>query len=156
MLPLAALMLMVWSQIPPHFNTLVGQRATSLVPFAILIHLIMSIWVLSNNSLFSTNVDENSSVVSSSVFGDTIANKITAKATFPLFVTFCVLIFLRVAMTILRMFWSSLAKVRDDVWVSVSTRFSFGSFVSRLGLFCFNSVITEPCFRFLTRIRYSN
>lgn len=98
-------------KIPPHFNTLVGRRATALVPLAILIHLVMSIWVLSNNALFNTNRDDNSSVVNTSVFGATIAEKITAKATFPLFITFCVLIFMRLMMSFLRAFWQTLMKI---------------------------------------------
>eukprot|EP01031_Cornospumella_fuschlensis_P008434 gene8434-10394_t len=85
-------------RIPPHFNTLVGKRATLLIPIAILVHLIMSIWVLSNNTMFNTNIDSNASTVGTSVFGRLVADKITAKATFPLFITFCVLIALRIAM----------------------------------------------------------
>ena len=35
-------------KIPPHFTTKVGRRATTLIPIAILMHLAMSIWMLSN------------------------------------------------------------------------------------------------------------
>lgn len=81
-------------KIPPHFTTLVGRRATTLIPIAILLHLAMSIWMLSNNELFvskqKTQSDET--LVSSFKFGSTIRDKIQGEATFPLFMTFCAVI----------------------------------------------------------------
>jgi hypothetical protein len=98
-------------RIPPHFNTMIGKRATALVPVALGLHLIMAIWVLSNNSLFSSNVDSRSAIVHSSVFGQTIATKITHKATFPLFITLCALGFARVMMSVVGGFWQSIKQV---------------------------------------------
>ena len=41
-------------RIPPHFSNVVGVFATSLVPFALVIHLGMSIWVLSDKTIFDS------------------------------------------------------------------------------------------------------
>jgi len=82
-------------RIPPHFATLVGRRVAGLIPLGILIHLAMSVWVLSNNDLFSSNSGNQSTssgLVQSSVFGTTIKDKITGYATFPLFMCFCAVI----------------------------------------------------------------
>lgn len=94
-------------KIPPHFATLVGRRVAGLIPLGILIHLAMSIWVLSNNTLFkdsnsasSTSTiavdddDTNGSagLIQSGVFGTVIQDKITGYATFPLFMCFCTVI----------------------------------------------------------------
>lgn len=81
-------------KIPPHFTTLVGRRATTLIPIAILMHLAMSIWMLSNNELFVSKEKTQSDevLVSSFKFGGTIRDKIVGQATFPLFMTFCAVI----------------------------------------------------------------
>jgi len=85
-------------KIPPHFATLVGRRVAGLIPLGILIHLAMSIWVLSNNSLFqrstsgTDDANGSSGLIHSSVFGTVIQHKITGYATFPLFMCFCAVI----------------------------------------------------------------
>lgn len=42
-------------RIPPHFSNNVGKRATAMLPYAFIIHLLMSIWVLSNKEIFDNN-----------------------------------------------------------------------------------------------------
>jgi hypothetical protein len=41
-------------RIPPHFSNVVGVFATSLVPYALVIHLGMLIWVLSDKTIFDS------------------------------------------------------------------------------------------------------
>jgi len=44
-------------RIPPHFSNVVGVFATSLVPYALVIHLAMSIWVLCGGLIFKNRKD---------------------------------------------------------------------------------------------------
>lgn len=76
-------------RIPPHFNSLIGKRATSMVPIALFAHLCVAIWMLSNTELF----DNPHYVLVKSVtsgFGHSIRDKISGKATFPLFIVMLV------------------------------------------------------------------
>jgi hypothetical protein len=81
-------------KIPPHFTTLVGHRATLLIPAALLLHISMSIWMIGNNSLFEEQNDtgSNTTLVGSLQFGAVIRDKITGHATFPLFMTFVAIV----------------------------------------------------------------
>jgi len=83
-------------RIPPHFSNNVGKRATAMLPYAFIIHLFMSIWVLSNTELFQNNIDEDgASVVDHS--DSPVSEKITGRATFPLFVFLVAILALRIA-----------------------------------------------------------
>jgi hypothetical protein len=93
-------------KIPPHFNTAVGRRASSLIPIAILFHIAMSIWMLSNKTIFNNensgavaeeyyyNAVHGTSSTSSSSVGYDAKERVTQKATLPLFVLFFILLFL--------------------------------------------------------------
>lgn len=82
-------------RIPPHFSNNVGKRATAMLPYAFIIHLFMSIWVLSNTELFKNNIDEDgASVVDHS--DSPVSEKITGRATFPLFVFLVAILALRI------------------------------------------------------------
>ncbi len=83
---------------PPQYNTHVGKAATSLIPLALLIHMAMSVWVLSNNSLFVSDISRTDIAESSIVFGNTIRDKITYETTLPLFLLFCIIVILRFLM----------------------------------------------------------
>ncbi len=85
-------------KMPPQFNTLVGKRATALIPIGLLIHVVMSVWVLSNNSLFVSDINQQAIDVSPGLFGNTVRDKITREATLPLFILFCIIIVLRFGM----------------------------------------------------------
>lgn len=102
-------------KIPPHFNALVGKMATTLIPYALIIHIIMAIWVLSNDGLFrdhtnhstsssnaidngvyyyygSSSENLNNAPISSNAFRHKLVEKITGYATLPLFITLLVVI----------------------------------------------------------------
>jgi hypothetical protein len=101
-------------KIPPHFNALVGKMATTLIPYALIIHIIMAIWVLSNDGLFrdhthhsstaSNSIDTdvyyyygsadnlNNAPISSDEFRHKLVEKITGYSTLPLFITLIVVI----------------------------------------------------------------
>jgi RNA recognition motif-containing protein len=113
-------------KIPPHFTTMVGRRATKLIPYAILMHLAMAIWMLSNNELFARTAFNNGdrggpsevpdsayTILSSISFGNTIKDKLTGTATFPLFVTLLAVVFVQILYWYLHRSTSTLKKLFD-------------------------------------------
>lgn len=72
-------------RIPPHFSNNVGKRATAMLPYAFILHLVMSIWVLSNKELFTNEHTDANGASHVNAGSSTIQEKITGKATFPLF-----------------------------------------------------------------------
>jgi hypothetical protein len=90
-------------KIPPHFNTVVGRKVSDLIPVALLVHIGMSIWMLSNKSIFTNEItgdesanDDGMGYYSSSASGEAIhydaEQRVTEKATLPLFVLFFVIL----------------------------------------------------------------
>ena len=85
---------------PYRFGSDLGRRATSLIPFAVIIHLAMTIWILSNQSIFSTSNSTSSStggalIVSTgtqSTLNIGALQRINYTQTFPLFLIFLGLI----------------------------------------------------------------
>lgn len=82
-------------RIPPHFSNNVGKRATALIPYALVLHLAISMWVLSNPELFEDNQDSNSKSVGG-VVNNSVQDKITGQATFPLFIFLLLILVIRV------------------------------------------------------------
>lgn len=93
---------------PSHFvTTLLGRRATSFLPLALLLHIGMSLWIVSNSDLFAfedrdTAVynDDNDGLtpqrtgsISALRFGRTVLRRILrGRASFPLFAALCVIV----------------------------------------------------------------
>jgi hypothetical protein len=84
-------------RIPPHFNSHIGKRATSLIPIALLFHIGVSIWMLSSEDLFYNPSYAWFPQTPVRGFGESLRDKISGKATFPLFVTLLVIGFLLLA-----------------------------------------------------------
>jgi hypothetical protein len=87
---------------PNHFNGRLGRKASSLIPYAVLIHLCVSIWALSNSNLFAqVTASDNYGVISGStttaktssqgLASDELLHRITLTSTLPLFVLFLLL-----------------------------------------------------------------
>ena len=87
---------------PNHFNGRLGRNASSLIPYAVLIHLCVSIWALSNSNLFAqVTASDNYGVISGStttaktssqgLASDELLHRITLTSTLPLFVLFLLL-----------------------------------------------------------------
>ena len=78
---------------PPHFNSFIGRRATTMIPYAVMLHLAMSIWALSNNEIFNNDNSSTSTaaVVKSTVpqFSNSVKDKMFGANTFPLLVFLC-------------------------------------------------------------------
>lgn len=90
---------------PPNFTGAMGKRASSLLPLALIIHLAMSVWVLSNPELFDTTIDSNArNNTSGSHVSSSIADKVTGKYTYPLFAFMIVLIAERIVVTLIKEF----------------------------------------------------
>eukprot|EP01038_Epipyxis_sp_PR26KG_P011622 gene11622-15564_t len=76
---------------PPLFNSRIGRRSSSLILFAIMIHLCVAIWVLTNSEIFySPHVDRNYTNDGYKFFGNTIGSRITTAYTLPLFLLLCI------------------------------------------------------------------
>lgn len=60
-------------RIPPRYNTSISMAATRLMPYAVVMHLIFSIWTLSINQLFA-NTDSNNIVSEQAAAGAAAAN----------------------------------------------------------------------------------
>jgi hypothetical protein len=91
-------------KIPPHFNTVLGRRATGVIPIALLIHISVAIWMLSNKSIFTNAIsddsqtdDYNQSATHVSQVDYHAEERVTQRATFPLFILFFIIIFLWVS-----------------------------------------------------------
>lgn len=99
-------------QIPPHFSTKVGRMATRLVPVALLVHLGMSIWFLSNNEIFAAQAKTSSiTAAQTSYLGNSVHDRLTGRATFPLFMTWVAVIGLHVIYFLVNLFRNTLQKV---------------------------------------------
>jgi hypothetical protein len=86
---------------PPRFDTGIGQQATSMIPFAAMLHLAMGIWIYGNRSILSSG-DMGSKEYDELRNGQddyTLGDRATQRHTFPLFVMLCVVI----AYTIIRL-----------------------------------------------------
>ncbi|KAJ1418322.1 hypothetical protein B484DRAFT_400519, partial [Ochromonadaceae sp. CCMP2298] len=71
-------------RVPPHLSNKTGKRASALLPYAFIIHLAMSIWVLSNDELFTNETTDDAGATNVSG-GSPLFDKITGASTFPLF-----------------------------------------------------------------------
>lgn len=83
------------SLIPQKLNTILGKQATSLIPFAVIIHLVMSIWVLSNRELFTT--DLISSTEDFILIGEAnLRERVRSPVTFPLYLLLLFILAVRI------------------------------------------------------------
>lgn len=72
---------------PPRYKTNIGRSATALIPYAIVLHLVASIWMLGNKDIFhagSEDVPVGSFIESWNMLN--IHAKVTQRHTYPLFV----------------------------------------------------------------------
>lgn len=79
---------------PPRYKTNIGRGATALIPYAIVLHLVASIWMLGNKDIFHAESDQIP--IDDEHKGWNILNvreKITQKHTFPLFVLCLITVF---------------------------------------------------------------
>lgn len=114
-------------KIPPHFNTVVGRRASGLIPIAILIHIAVAIWMLSNKSIFTDEIATNneslaeyyySSSSSGQSAGDITFNarrRVTEEATLPLFILFFIILFIWIFMYITQFVTIGLERVSHNI-----------------------------------------
>lgn len=91
-------------KVPPHFNSFIGRRATTMIPYAVILHLAMSIWVLSNPELFDNSGSATSpaAVVKNSIPQYSIRDQMFGSNTFPLLVMLCAIVlyeFVRIVLT---------------------------------------------------------
>jgi hypothetical protein len=81
---------------PKPYNAHMGKEATMLIPIGVAFHLAMSVWMLSNKEIFSSDVNEQVSLLTKSEQQSSVVNellvKITFKQTVPLFALFCVIL----------------------------------------------------------------
>jgi hypothetical protein len=83
------------SLIPQKLNTMLGKQATSLIPFAVVIHLVISIWVLSNRELFTTDIV--SSTEDFIIIGETdLKERVRSPVTFPLYMLLLFILAVRI------------------------------------------------------------
>eukprot|EP01036_Dinobryon_divergens_P028342 gene28342-37274_t len=99
---------------PPHFNAHIGKSATSMIPVAVGLHLAMSIWVLSNPELFSTEASSTAqavlanNAVSTAAAKSTIQDRVLGKYTFPLFALLCaILLYEFLKFVVIRLLYSA-------------------------------------------------
>mmetsp|Transcript_27364 Transcript_27364/g.45898 ORF Transcript_27364/g.45898 Transcript_27364/m.45898 type:complete len:1511 (+) Transcript_27364:125-4657(+) len=84
-------------RIPPHFSNSVGKRATALLPYAFILHLTMSIWMLSSEELFANEETTTSGASTVNTGNSTIQKKITGEAIFPLFLLLVAILAVRIS-----------------------------------------------------------
>jgi NADH:ubiquinone oxidoreductase subunit 6 (subunit J) len=82
---------------PKPYSAKMGQQATMLIPIGVVFHLAMSVWMLSNKEIFSSDVDAQISQIqeqgkSNSKLGNELLTKITFKQTVPLFALLCAIL----------------------------------------------------------------
>jgi hypothetical protein len=104
-------------RIPPHFGNNVGKRATAILPYAFVLHLVMSIWMLSSNEIFSKDPYDPVGIESLTEISVFVRSKITGRATFPLFVFLVAIVVIRLT--------THLYKATAKTVTSVSTLFIF-------------------------------
>ena len=73
---------------PPRYSSNIGRMATGLIPYAIVIHLAVSIWTLGNRNIFFSGDQDTGGIngYTSHYGSNSIGDKISQKHTFPLFV----------------------------------------------------------------------
>lgn len=103
-------------RIPPRFNTYMNKTVAYLIPVAVFIHLLMAIWVLSNNQFFSNSSSTDSSSSLSSTTNDAIdsqslSDRISQNHTFSLFIFAVILGALITLYILFRTFFNSLFTV---------------------------------------------
>ncbi len=100
--------------IPPRYSAQMGKRASSLLPFALILHYAISVWVLSNPELFDNVVNEgareNASVTQ---LNSNTQDKISGQYTYPLFTFMLLLIAERILVYILKEFLGGVDSVND-------------------------------------------
>ena len=78
---------------PPRYKTNIGRSATALIPYALVLHLVASIWMLGNKEIFhapSEEVPVGSFIESWNLLN--IHEKVTQKHTYPLFVLLIIIL----------------------------------------------------------------
>lgn len=79
--------------IPPHFNALLGKSVSRVIPWAFIIHLCMSIWIISSQEIFlneqitTQNLDQAPVVLSSD-----FRSRLTGQNTYPLTILLALLV----------------------------------------------------------------
>jgi hypothetical protein len=73
---------------PPRYTSNIGRMATGIIPYAIVIHLAVSIWTLGNRDIFATGNQGTGGVNSyaENYGSNSISDKITQRHTFPLLI----------------------------------------------------------------------
>lgn len=78
---------------PPRYKTNIGRSATALIPYAIVLHLVVSIWMLGNKDIFhagSEDVPIGSFIESWNLIN--IHAKVTQRHTYPLFILLVIVV----------------------------------------------------------------
>jgi len=88
---------------PPRYKSKIGKIATSIIPYAVIIHLGVSIWTLGNQHIFLSGTQTTGVV---DLYGSgyspySVEEKISQKHTFPLFILLIVVV---VALVIAKIF----------------------------------------------------
>lgn len=109
-------------RIPPHFSNNVGKRATALIPYALVLHCGVAIWMFSNPVLFENDAQNTRT---DGVGGDTISQdirqRLTGTTTLPLFI---VLLFILFARVLTQFFKGALRAVRHVSMTETPVHFS--------------------------------
>lgn len=116
--------------IPPHFNAQIGKRATSFIPLALIFHLAVAVWVLSNEELFSNKTDERTNAVDTTLLNGSLREKLTGEHTFPLVVFLLIIILIRVVGVISKRVYQYIDQVSISEVLTIRfciTLFSFRS-----------------------------
>ena len=93
-------------RIPPHFSNVVGVFATSLIPYALVIHLGMSIWVLSDNLIFNDEEQSGNALAhwiassGSNPWVGSFSHSLSGQATFPLFIYLVIILVIGIAVSV--------------------------------------------------------
>lgn len=99
-------------RIPNRLSTKIGREATGLVPWAVVLHLLMSIWAFSNSMIFSSTKSEEAALLlsesgsysasktgynpSEALTSATLAKKVYHRHTYPLFLFVLIIVLFRV------------------------------------------------------------
>jgi hypothetical protein len=85
---------------PPYYNSKIGHKATSMLPYAVLIFLGVAIWTLGNREIFRTKQNNSYSSYYANYEASSISQKITQAHVIPLF-AFFVLVFVLISLGII-------------------------------------------------------
>jgi hypothetical protein len=99
-------------RVPPHFGNNVGKRATAMLPYAFILHLVMSIWMLSNKEIFQNEKDDGNGVPAVNSGDSTLQQRINGQATFPLCVFLIGILAIRFATHVYKAFSKTITSVR--------------------------------------------